>query len=369
MATFSRRVLLALALLLVPVQALSQSSFDNVSRIVAVGDVHGDYDQFVTVLRQAEVIDDRQRWTGGTTHLVQTGDVVDRGAHSRKVLDLLMALEKEAAKAGGRVHMLLGNHEVMNLAGDLRYVSSGEYEAFRSDKSAFLQDRAYELLADPERKNDSTYRRKWYMDHPPGWVEHQQAFGPQGQYGKWLRARNAIVRINGIVFVHGGVSPTLLTMTLDQINERVRAELSDLTRLKGGLAASEDGPLWYRGLALEPEPALQAHVDRALTHFQAQHFVVGHSVRAPVIVSRFNGRVILIDVGLSAAYGGPAAGLLVEGSQLSVMHRGTRLEFPSDGNLRAYLEKAASVDPQPARVLQWLEKLAPAAPAGPGADR
>lgn len=359
-------LLLVLALLLVPAGAQAQASFENVARVVAVGDVHGDYAQFVTVLRQAEVIGDDTRWKAGTAHLVQTGDVLDRGPDSRKVLDLLMALEKQAEKAGGRVHALLGNHEVMNMAGDLRYVSPEEYAAFRTEKSAFLQDRAFELLADPDRKKDPTYRRKWYMDRPLGWVEHQQAFGPDGQYGKWLRKRNVMVRINDVVFMHGGVSPKLLEFTLDQVNERIRSELADLNKLKGGLAANEDGPLWYRGLALQPEPELQAHVDRALAHFRAQRFVVGHSMRAPVIVSRFNGRVILIDVGLSAAYGGPAASLVIEGGRLVVLHRGTPLDFPADGNLRAYIEKAASVDPSPARVLGVLQQLAQTPAGGPG---
>src|SRR5262245_33598569 len=103
--------------------------FTGVERVVAVGDVHGDFGAFVGVLRAAGVIDQKNKWTGGKTHLVQTGDVPDRGADSRKVMDLLMDLEKQAPKAGGRVHALIGNHEAMNLYGDLRYVVPGEFAA------------------------------------------------------------------------------------------------------------------------------------------------------------------------------------------------------------------------------------------------
>ena len=101
-------------------------------RVVAIGDVHGGYEQFQAILRAAGLIDARRRWTGGRTVFVQTGDLLDRGAASRDVLDLVRRLERDAARAGGRVHALLGNHEVMRLLGDYRYVSEGEYAALRS---------------------------------------------------------------------------------------------------------------------------------------------------------------------------------------------------------------------------------------------
>src|SRR6266852_1091975 len=124
-----RRKLLTLLLpVLAAAAAAAQDKFEGVQRIVALGDVQGDYYQFVNLLRTAGLIDGENRWTGGKTHLVQTGDVVDRGPASRRVLDLLMDLEKQANKAGGRVHALLGNHETMNIYGDLRYVPEEEYE-------------------------------------------------------------------------------------------------------------------------------------------------------------------------------------------------------------------------------------------------
>jgi hypothetical protein len=345
-------------------RAAAQDTFDDVPRIVAVGDVHGGYDQLVAVLRGTGLVDGRNRWIGGRAHLVQTGDVVDRGADSRKVMDLLMALEKQAQRAGGRVHALIGNHEVMNLIGDLRYVSPAEYEAFRSDNAVAMRERAFELLADPVRRTEQAYRRQWNADHPLGWVEHRQAFGPKGDYGKWIRGHNTVVRVNDVLFLHGGISPKYASLPIREINDRARAELADFTRIEGGMLTDPDGPLWYRGLAADGSPEILAHVEQLLQTHSVRRIALGHTIAAPVVLPRFEGRVILLDVGLSPAYGGPAAGLVIEGGSLSTWHRGQRVALPTDGNVRAYLERVAAIDPPPSPILKVIEGLAPAAPAG-----
>jgi hypothetical protein len=348
-------------------QAPVQDSFAGVGRIVAVGDVHGGYDEFVAVLRAAGVIDGRRRWTGGAMHLVQTGDVLDRGSHSKKVMDLLMSLEKEAIKARGRVHALIGNHEVMNILGDLRYVSADEYAAFRTGGSAELRERAFALLADPARLEDAAYRRQWEEEHPLGWVEHRQAFAPEGKYGKWIRQHNAVVRINDLLFLHGGIAPSVATLPVGEINARVRQELADPKAIPGGLAVDENGPLWYRGLAQGPEADLAAHVDRVLELHKAKHIVVGHTIVAPAIIPRFDGKVVTIDVGLSPVYGGPPAALVVEQNRLFALHRGRRFELPRNGELRPYLEALAAVDPAPSPLREVIQKLSPLVPAPVGA--
>src|SRR5579863_3887269 len=111
-----------LALLLTAPLSFAQDTFEGVERIVAIGDIHGDLEVFVNLLKTAKLVDNRNNWIGGKTHLVMPGDFIDRGNNSRKVMDLLMSLEPQAQKAGGRVHALLGNHEAANLYGDLRYV-------------------------------------------------------------------------------------------------------------------------------------------------------------------------------------------------------------------------------------------------------
>ena len=166
-------LLLAAVLVLSGAAFAGQDTWTGVERIVAVGDVHGDFDQFVKVLRAAGVVDEKNNWKAGKTHLVQTGDVLDRGGNSRKAMDLLMKLETQAAKAGGAVHALIGNHEAMVLLGDWRYVHRGEVESFGS-AAAF-----------------------------------REAMGPKGRYGRWIRSHNTIIRINDTVFVHAGISRVL----------------------------------------------------------------------------------------------------------------------------------------------------------------
>lgn len=332
----------------------AQDVWTGVGRIVAVGDVHGDYDQLLSILRAAGVIDGKGKWIGGKTHLVQTGDVVDRGPDSRKAMDLLMALEKQARKAGGDVHALIGNHEAMNVYGDLRYTSSAEYAAFRSRDSEKLRDLYWQFYREqlrassPEATADAAYRAKWEAEHPLGFVEHRQQFAPQGTYGKWILSHNAAIRINDILFIHGGISPAYASIPLRRINDRIREELQDFTKLIGGMVMNEEGPLWYRGLMEGEEGPLRLHVDRVLSNFGVTKIVVGHSTTAGAVTPRFEGKVIGIDVGLSRVYGGPPACLLVESGRFYVIHRGSKLELPlgPGADVAAYLKRVEAMEPR-----------------------
>jgi hypothetical protein len=343
-----------------------QDTFPAAERIVAVGDVHGDFDRFVALLRQAEVIDGRNRWSGGRTHLVQTGDVPDRGPDTRKVMDLLMELEKQAARAGGRVHALIGNHEAMNVIGDLRYVVPGEYAAFRTRDSEALRARAYRLLADSARRDDPEYRRQWEAERPLGWVEHRLAWEGEGSYGDWVRGHNAVVRIGPYLFLHGGIGPAYVDRSLAALNEAVRR---DLTRgappgPDRGITEDPEGPLWYRGLATGDETALAAHVDSVLAAYGVRHVVIGHTVTPGAILPRFGGKVIMIDVGLAAYYGGPPAALVVEDGRPYALHRGTRLPLPLDGDVLPYLQAAAALEPERSRLRKYVDQLAGATVPG-----
>jgi hypothetical protein len=332
--------------------------FTGVERIVAVGDVHGGYEEFVQVLQLAGVIDKKLNWAGGKTHLVQTGDVLDRGPDSRKVMDLLMKLEKQAPKKGGRAISLLGNHEVMNLVGDLRYVSAGEYAAFATEDSAAIRDAGFELLADPARKDDPAYRKAWDAEHPLGWVEHRQAFSLRGKYGKWLRERNAVVKIDDYLFVHGGIPPSLADSSIQAINDRIREELRSVEIVTGALSTAADGPLWYRGLALESEEAISGHVDLVLANFGVSHIVVGHTTMPGAVLPRLGGKVLLIDVGLSKAYGSRQACLVVERGTAVALHRGSPLKLPMNAPseaVLAYLRSAAALDPTPSPLLRLID--------------
>jgi hypothetical protein len=326
----------------------------GVERVVAVGDVHGDYDQFVTVLRSAGLLDGRLKWAGGKTHLVQTGDVLDRGADSRKAMDLLMRLETEAREAGGAVHCLIGNHEAMNLYGDLRYLSPGEIAAFRDENSEKARDEFFqEHRKELERsgkvpKLDDAYRKRWDADVPLGFAEHRRAFEPQGTYGKWIRTHHAVLQIDGTLFLHGGISPKYADAGVHAINERVRAELQDFSKLEGGIVQDPNGPLWYRGLAQGEEPLLEAHVRKVLANYKVERITVGHTYTDGAVASRFGGRVLVIDVGLSRFYDpqGRTACLVIEKGKPFSLHRGKRVELPEDADRdqKRYREETGALD-------------------------
>jgi predicted MPP superfamily phosphohydrolase len=316
-------------------------------RIVAVGDIHGAYDRFVSILREAKVIDTRDRWSGGRAILVQTGDVVDRGPDSRKALDLLRRLEREAERADGRVIALLGNHEVMWMLGDLRDASEGEYAAFRTDQSQDLRERLSRTLADQESRRqqganktfDADAFRKQFIDTTPlGSIELQIAFGPKGEYGTWLRTHHVAAVINGMVFLHGGISPSVAALGCAGINEQGRKELESLgtVALKSSadlLLTRDDGPLWYRGLAMEPESAFSASVDTIVTALNARTIVVGHTSPANGrITPRFGGRIVLIDTGMLGGKffpGGRPSALEILGGAFTAIYQGERVEIPA----------------------------------------
>src|SRR5687768_14942129 len=252
----------------------SPCAIETTERVVAVGDVHGAYDRFTGILRAAGLIDQRDRWIGGRAILIQTGDIVDRGAHSKRVIDLLRRLERDAARAGGHVYPLLGNHEFMRAAHDWRYVSADEYEAFENNDSESLQKTMLERMLVTARRRATAegrdfdadeYREQFFKDIPPGYLEMRRAFDKGGQYGDWVRKRLAAVKVNGVLFVHAGISEKTAALGCDGINAAIRADLEALPvpmeKVPGMFASSEDGPLWYRGLALEPEEALAPAVD------------------------------------------------------------------------------------------------------------
>ena len=248
---------------------------DGAGRVVAVGDVHGDFSRFVMVLRHAGLIDNSKNWCGGKTRLVQTGDILDRGPDSRLVMDLIMKLEQQAPIQGGAVHFLLGNHESMLLSGDIRYVHPGE------------------------------------ADSHGGFKEMIRNMRLTGRYGKWLAAHNAVVRINHTLFLHAGISEEYSEFSPEQINDAVRKAL--LFPEEHYESRGSEGPLWYRGWAVDRSSAAERTVEQALESSGASFAVIGHTVRIQGIGTRFAGRVIMIDTGLSEHYGGPVQYLEISG--------------------------------------------------------
>jgi len=272
-------------------------TFDDVSRIFAVSDIHGEYDALVDLLVNAGVVRQDLSWAWGDGHLVIAGDTFDRGAGVTESLWLFHRLEREAREAGGRVHFLLGNHEMMVMQGDFRYVNAKYLKGVVATSG----------------------------------VDYQDLFGPAMELGRWLRTRNVAVRLNGILFVHAGLGPEVVSRDLDlsEINAQVRSAIDlrsyDLVfNDMPGFLLESDGPLWYRryhgGTASEPgvtEEELQGILD----HFGASAVVVGHT-EVGVIQALHEGRVYGIDVSLEVL--GTFQGLLWE--------RGTFYRVAGDGS-------------------------------------
>jgi hypothetical protein len=355
-----RRAALFLLLLVLPPVA-AEDVWTGVDRVVAVGDVHGDYDQFVSVLRSAGLIDEQGKWSGGKAHLVQTGDVLDRGPDSRKAMDLLMRLEGEAKAAGGEVHALIGNHEAMILYGDYRYVSTAEVAAFKDANSEKVREEAWrEHEKAAGKKFDDDTRRRWESDTPLGMTEFKRAFGPAGTYGKWIRGHNAVIRIDGTLFLHGGISPKFADWTVRRINDQVRVELTDFTQLQGGIVMDDNGPLWYRGLALRDQ-GMEDHLQAVLRNYKVDRIAIGHTYTEGAIVPRFGGKVLQIDIGLCRIYDPNLrnACLELDKGKPRVIHRGKRLELPADSgpDLLRYFKEAAALDPAPSPLAPRIAEL------------
>jgi len=342
----------------------SQAIFDGVARIVAIGDIHGDFDRLEALLRTARLINERDAWIGGTAHLVVTGDFLDRGPQSRKVMDLLIDLEPQAQRAGGMVHALIGNHEAMNVYGDLRYVSNADFESYRAANSKELRDQAFTLLLQdmmakhtPPR-NLEQFRKDFEKERPFGVVEQRIYFAPDGKYGKWLRAQNTVIQINDVIFVHGGISPKYEKMSFQEINDRIREELDDPTKRSTGMAEDAEGPLWYRALveSSTTNKGLISHLDRLFKLHNAHRMVIGHTI-VPAILPRLGGRLIAVDVALSRVYKGTSAFLVIEGDDYYVMHMGQRVELPVDGsNPLPYLRTVQVLDPNNVNLRKLIQK-------------
>ena len=229
--------LLAGALLCAPAPLLTAQ---GTPRVVAIGDIHGAITEFTAILKTAGLTGADGRWAGGRTQLIQTGDYMDRGDGTRAVLDLLMALEPQAKKAGGRALALLGNHEVMNLVGDTRDATREIYATFADGKSEARRQEAWAqyaaIAAARTAKGQSLppvygqTREAWLTTHPAGYVEYREALGPRGKYGEWLRNKDVVTLHDGSIFMHAGIAPESAPAKLDEINTRVRDEVRRLDR-------------------------------------------------------------------------------------------------------------------------------------------
>ncbi|MBN1939116.1 MAG: metallophosphoesterase [Candidatus Aminicenantes bacterium] len=301
--------------------------FTGVETIVAVGDIHGAYDAFVDILKTMGLVDRHLRWTGGRTHLVQMGDVMDRGPKARAVIDLIRRLEREAEEDGGAVHMLLGNHEEMNILGysfeTKGYVTPEQFRDFLPSRLRDRKDAEFQSQAPTYQE----YNRLWqeYMDgNPQARDLYTNTFNRT--YGRWLAGRPVVIKINDTVFVHGGLTEALSVLSCETINASLSLELERYLRKEDfdwAWIYQPRGPLWYRDLALTPEETLRDEVDRILANLKARAIVIGHSP-APAyglnpLRGRFGGKVWTIDTGIWMKDGGTRSALVIKNDEIRLI--------------------------------------------------
>ena len=341
------------ALLLPRVEAAEEIPYawTGIDWVVAVADLHGDYEQFVYILAHPQVglIDQDLHWSGGKAHLVQLGDIMDRGRHPRRIFELIMRLEEEAAADGGMVHMLLGNHEEMNITGIAfdypTYVLPEQFVSFLPDEYRRAREAEYikTLPLDKRRQAEiegldvETDQSVWdfwneIINRKDSEARRAYVLGFNDAIGDWLLKKNTVIKINGVVYVHGGINEAFSRWPLREINSVMRSELAyfqgimrspqKTTRaFKPKLVYESDSPLWFRGLA-ETGKAAQAEVDRILSNLEAKAMVIGHNFfsyrggRSQVVdkvnVARFEDKVWIMDTGIAGSYGGVPSALIYE---------------------------------------------------------
>jgi hypothetical protein len=343
-----------------------QAEWDGVGRVVAIGDIHGTYDKLIPLLKGTGMVDDELRWLGGTDHLVFVGDLVDRGQKDRAVIELLMRLQDEARSDSGQVHALLGNHDVMVLVGDLRYVHKKSYDDFAADEDPADREKAYKKYKSSYASQgikEPKIRAAFDENFPVGFFSLQRRLDLQGTYGKWLMTCPAIIKINGVVYVHGGLTRKVASLGIEEINRKLKEDIMNFVKhsktleslaqgpatfeeimgiaaaIKGGsyirgknrrheLAAKElielldsfilssEGPIWYRGNSLENERIEREEFEKVLELLEAHTMVVGHTPTGRGRVrSRFNKRLYRIDVG--KVYGRKPYCIVFDGQEAS----------------------------------------------------
>jgi hypothetical protein len=320
-------------------------SWTGVSKVTAIGDLHGSYDKAMRLLKAAGLLDEDLHWAGGEQHLVVVGDFVDRGEGDRALMDFFRRLQPEAEAAGGRAHILLGNHEVMNLMRDLRYVNPESHRAWADDEKKADRRAAWRLFSNlrTDSGKGTPSREEFEKEYPPGYFARLKSFDRESEYGEWLLGLPTMVMVNDVVFVHGGVTVETAALGVDEVNRRVRAELirhlearevleergavtplmrfgeilwmvkdavGRIDRISRSLREpvqdlydsfknplfGEMGPLWYRGGSFEDERIERDMVARTLELLDAKAIVVAHSpTQNQKITSRFHGQLFRVD--------------------------------------------------------------------------
>jgi hypothetical protein len=272
-----------------------KAEYNGVKKMLVISDIEGNFEALRKLLQGSKVIDENFNWTFGKDHLVLVGDFVDRGTMVTEVLWLIYSLEEKAKAAGGYVHFILGNHEIMNMA------------------------------------NENDYVHERYMQHSVLMNKpYMQLFGADAEIGRWLATKNIVERIGHTLFMHAGISGymNMLNMPLKELNELTRPFYTDTTykypdeRLN--VIFSDFGPFWYRNYYKAPRANI-SQIDSTLDIYRVRTISTGHTVIANEIRSLYDGKVYNTDV--HHAGGHSEAMLIDNGKFWRVTPAGEKLEI------------------------------------------
>ncbi len=261
-----------------------KNEFKDVSKLLALSDIEGDFSSFSQLLQAGGVIDENFNWTFGDGHLVLTGDFLDRGQQVTEVLWLIYSLEEKAKAAGGYVHFILGNHEIMIMSSNLKYVNQKYLD------NARLMNKSYESLYDQN-----------------------------SEIGRWLGTKNIVEKIGKLLFVHGGISDEVnnLNIPISRINQLARpyyfnSRYEFLDRITSAILSTKVGPFWYRGYYMGDERATPRQINKTLSNFDVKEIITGHTRIADTISVCYSGKIINLDS--HDSHGKPEA-LLIDGEK------------------------------------------------------
>jgi hypothetical protein len=293
-------------------------------RIVAIGDLHGDMTATRTALQLAGAIDASDHWIGGRLLVVQTGDQLDRGDDEPEILDLFERLRAEARAAGGALLALNGNHEVMNVQGDYRYVTHDGFHDWPTAPGDGPRARLAQQLPVEQRGRAA-------------------AFLPGGEVAKRLAQQPIVLQVGDNVFVHGGVLETHVRYGLARINREVQAWMSGAPSAHVPFSVANDAaPIWSRDYSQgTPAAAKCAELARVLHQLSARRMIVGHTVQQTGINSACDGQVWRIDVGLARHFGGKPSVLEIRGDALHVIEVPQGQPVSNAGSVVPAIEKRA----------------------------
>ena len=257
--------------------SIEKSDYEMPENLVAISDIEGNFNAFSSFLKNNGIVDSNFNWTFGNGHLVLVGDFVDRGNNVTQVLWLIYKLEEQAEKKGGKVHFILGNHEIMNFQGN----------------GGYNQEKYIKVAQEISKKEE--------------WEKAIQfMFSNQTELGSWMRKKNVIEKIGDYIFVHAGLNPEIMdyNVNINQINKITRENWDEDfysnpgNNIKANFLIGRKSPFWYRGLVTDYkyyEKIKESELDKILEYYNSKKIVVGHTVVRNVSTD-FNGKVIRIDI-------------------------------------------------------------------------